>query len=123
MQYPAVTHIRGDADMVEANRSISEFALQMCVFSSKFATDKGWTTYGFTDKHGVPDLIAQHYKAWAFPIWDWALAQFFGNNDVILEYEQCGSLYASAQTESHLIEMTKRLGELGIAWEKLRPPE
>jgi hypothetical protein len=118
-QHPAIASA---ASEVLANKTVSEFALQICVFNSKFAQLKGVTVQGYTDKDEaeVIKLIEQHLKPLAFPYWDWALPRFFGNNNTILEYEQCGFLYCSVQNETQLIEMKSRLAAIDFSWEPLR---
>jgi len=118
---PVIQMATDDSAWILANPTLSEFALQMCLFSAKFASDRGWCACGHTKNTNAVELIQRRYERAAFPKWDWVGAQFFCDNNIILEIDEAEWIWVSAQSEAHLDKLINNLGGIDIEWEDRKP--
>jgi hypothetical protein len=103
------------------NASISEFALQMLVSSTKWSRrNRCWANAG-VDEAAVR-LIEENYPRLAFPDWHWPVfpTRLYGSEELIIETNGCGIntwLWVCSKSLEEFRKLEALLGGTGLSWE------
>lgn len=110
--------ILGDEDCAEANRSISEFAIQMLLHNircSKYIRTAACGPGSFAAHRA----IEERYEHVDLPKWIFPPALFFTGKEILIETEGNGDgryIYATAKSEEAYSEFEKLMTKAGIDW-------
>jgi hypothetical protein len=103
------------------NASMSEFALQMLVFSAKWSSGNKYWANGGADEATIR-LIEGNYPRLAFPDWHWPAypTRSYGTEDIIIETNGDGEntwLWVWSKSERAFRGFERLLDGIGLKWE------
>ena len=107
------------AELLLANKTFSEFALQVVVHQTACFTEIGGNASG---KEDTADIVIANFQPLGLPSWRWPSdqARFYGSDDVLIELDRDGKsychLWVAARTKTALQDTVKLFG---LGWEYL----
>lgn len=107
------------AELLLANKTFSEFVLQVVVHQTACFTEIGGNASG---KEDTANIVIANFQPLGLPPWCWPSdqAQFYGSDDVLIELDRDGKgycwIWVAARSERALHDTVKLFG---LGWEYL----
>lgn len=101
--------------------SLSEFALQMLVFSGKWSDANRFSAAGAADE-AVLRQITNNYPRLDFPDWHWPdfPTRTYGNDDILIETNGDGEsawLWVWSRSEGEFRQLDRLVRSVGVRWQ------
>ncbi len=105
---------------IQENGQLSEFAVQMALFTVKFSPESRCWANGSANPDAF-ELIAEHYPRFSFPEWYWlgdCRTKFYGSRDIVIETNgRSDWIWLTTRTETAYRDFCDLILPTGIRWE------